>query len=185
MLTHQYHTPTKEINEIKIEKPFDEWTALERELDELNARACNTLHCAIFPDDYIKISMLNSAKEIWDKLIITYEGTSEVRDAYINRLVHDYELFRMSPSESNSDMYRRFMKRTNILHSLGRIYKNQDLVYKILRCLPKEWDAKVTVISEAKDLSTYPLDKILGSLISHEQIITQMDKLDGSSKKEK
>ncbi|PKU63218.1 hypothetical protein MA16_Dca011190 [Dendrobium catenatum] len=185
MLTHQYHAPTKEINGIKIEKPFDEWTALEKELDELNSRACNTLHCALLLDDYMKISMLNSAKEIWDKLNITYEGTNEVRNAHINRLVHEYELFHMSPSESISDMYTRFMKIINMLHSLGRIYKNQDLVYKILRCLHKEWDAKVTVISEAKDLSTYPLDQLLGCLIAHEQVIAQRDKLDGSLKKKK
>lgn len=48
-----------------------------------------------------------------------------------------------------------------------------SLVRKILRCLPKNWEAKVTTIIEAKDLSTLGLDELMGSLMTHE--ITMKD----------
>ncbi|GAV62782.1 LOW QUALITY PROTEIN: zf-CCHC domain-containing protein/UBN2 domain-containing protein, partial [Cephalotus follicularis] len=57
---------------------------------------------------------------------------------------------------------------TNSLKNLAKSYPNQELVRKILRCLPKSWTPKVTAIEEAKDLSTLPLEQLLGSLMTHE-----------------
>ncbi|GAV79627.1 UBN2 domain-containing protein [Cephalotus follicularis] len=35
-------------------------------------------------------------------------------------------------------------------------------------CLPKTWEPKVTAIEKVKDLSTFPLEDLLGSLMIHE-----------------
>ncbi|GAV62914.1 DUF4219 domain-containing protein/UBN2 domain-containing protein, partial [Cephalotus follicularis] len=67
-----------------------------------------------------------------------------------------------------SDMFTRFTTIINSLKNLGKSYSNQELVRKILRCLPKSWTPKVTAIEEAKDLSTLPLEQLLGSLMTHE-----------------
>ena len=40
------------------------------------------------------------AKEIWDKLEVTYEGTSRVKESKINLLVTQYEVFKMAESET-------------------------------------------------------------------------------------
>ncbi|GAV59495.1 LOW QUALITY PROTEIN: zf-CCHC domain-containing protein/UBN2 domain-containing protein, partial [Cephalotus follicularis] len=56
----------------------------------------------------------------------------------------------------------------NALKGLGSVYTNHELVSKILRCLPKTWEPKVTAIEEAKDLSTLPLEDLLRSLMTHE-----------------
>ncbi|GAV75134.1 LOW QUALITY PROTEIN: zf-CCHC domain-containing protein/UBN2 domain-containing protein, partial [Cephalotus follicularis] len=56
----------------------------------------------------------------------------------------------------------------NSLKNLGKSHSNQELVRKILRCLPRSWTPKVTAIEEAKDLSTLPLEQLLGSLMTHE-----------------
>ncbi|GAV60800.1 LOW QUALITY PROTEIN: UBN2 domain-containing protein, partial [Cephalotus follicularis] len=98
---------------------------------------------------------------------VTYEGTNKVKDTEINRLVHDYELFTMLENENISSMYARFNDTINDVKGLGKV-TNHELVSKILRCLPKSWEPKVTVIEEAKDLSTLPLEDLLGSLMTHE-----------------
>ncbi|GAV65896.1 DUF4219 domain-containing protein/UBN2 domain-containing protein, partial [Cephalotus follicularis] len=67
-----------------------------------------------------------------------------------------------------SDMFTRFTTIINSLKNLGKSYSNQKLIRKILRCLPKIWTPKVTGIEEAKDLSTLPLEQLLGSLMTHE-----------------
>ncbi|GAV83497.1 DUF4219 domain-containing protein/UBN2 domain-containing protein, partial [Cephalotus follicularis] len=67
-----------------------------------------------------------------------------------------------------SDMFTRFTTIINSLKNLGKYYPNQELVRKILRCLLKSWTPKVTAIEEAKDLSTLPLEQLLGSLMTHE-----------------
>ncbi|GAV76871.1 LOW QUALITY PROTEIN: zf-CCHC domain-containing protein/UBN2 domain-containing protein, partial [Cephalotus follicularis] len=56
----------------------------------------------------------------------------------------------------------------NALKGLGKVYTNHELVSKILRCLPKSWEPKVTAIKEAKDLSTLPLEDLLGSLMTYD-----------------
>ncbi|GAV78641.1 UBN2 domain-containing protein, partial [Cephalotus follicularis] len=101
-------------------------------------------------------------------LQVTYEGTNKVKDTKINRLVHDYELFTMLENENISSMYARFNDIINVLKGLGKVYTNHELVSKILRCLPKSWEPKVTAIEEARDLSTLPLEDLLGSFMTHE-----------------
>ena len=74
----------------------------------------------------------------------------------------------MDPNETISVIFTRLTDITNDLKSLGRMYSNADLVQKILRSLPDKWDPKVTGIQEAKNLSTLPLNELMGSLITHE-----------------
>ncbi|PKA49301.1 hypothetical protein AXF42_Ash014203 [Apostasia shenzhenica] len=83
-------------------------------------------------------------------------------------LIHDYELFELNPDESIKDIFTRFTNITNGLISLGKIFTNEELVRKILRCLPREYNAKATAIVEARDFSTLELDMLLGSLIIYE-----------------
>ncbi|KAL5571206.1 hypothetical protein UlMin_020803 [Ulmus minor] len=54
---------------------------------------------------------------------------------------------------------------------------------EILRSLPKQWEAKVTAIQEAKDLSKLPLNELIGSLMTHE--ITMNQNLEDLVKTEK
>ncbi|GAV57824.1 zf-CCHC domain-containing protein/UBN2 domain-containing protein, partial [Cephalotus follicularis] len=50
---------------------------------------------------------------------------------------HEYELFLMHGNESISDMFTRFTTIVNSLKNFGKSYSNQELVRKILRCLPR------------------------------------------------
>ncbi|GAV58688.1 UBN2 domain-containing protein, partial [Cephalotus follicularis] len=98
-------------------------------------------------------------------------------------LVHEYELFVMHDNECISDMFSRFTTIINSLKNLGKSYSNQELVRKILRCLPKSWTPKVTAIEEAKDLSTLALEQLLGSLMTHETTMKNHENVDVKKKK--
>ena len=66
-------------------------------------------------------------------------------------------------------MFTRFTDITNNLKTLGKTYSNEEMVRKILRCLPKnKWGPKVTAIEEAQDLKRLELDDLLGKLLTHE-----------------
>ncbi|GAV92548.1 UBN2 domain-containing protein, partial [Cephalotus follicularis] len=71
----------------------------------------------------------------------------------------------------------------NSLKNLGKSYSNQELLRKILRCLPKSWTHKVTAIEEAKDLSTLPLEQLLGSLMTHETTMKNHENVEVKKKK--
>ncbi|GAV59333.1 UBN2 domain-containing protein, partial [Cephalotus follicularis] len=114
---------------------------------------------------------------------ITYEGTNQVKESKISMLVHEYELFVMHDNECISDMFSRFTTIINSLKNPGKSYSNQELVRKILRYLPKIWTPKVTPIEEAKDLSTLPLEQLLGSLMTHETIMKNHENVEVKKKK--
>ena len=122
----------------------------------------NVMYCALDANEFNRISVYTYAKEIWDTLEVTHEGTNQVKESKINMLVHKYELFKMEPTESITNMFTRFSDIVNCLKSLDKDFTNSDLVRKILRSLSRSWESKVTAIQEAKDLNKLPLDEPLG-----------------------
>ena len=163
-----HRLPTKRVERVDVPKPEAEWDEDDVKMLQSNAKAMNVLYCALDPNEFNRISSCESAKEIWDRLEVTHEGTNQVKESKINILVHNYELFRMKSKESITDMFTRFTDIVNGLKSLGRSYPNSEQVRKILRSLPKSWEAKVTAIQEAKDLNTLPIEELLGSLMTYE-----------------
>jgi len=93
-------------------------------------------------------------------------------------LVLEYELFKMLPSESITTMFTRMTTIINSLDALGRTYINTGIVSKILRSLPKTWEAKVTTIREAKDLTKLLLKELISSLITHEITMVKQEQED-------
>ena len=74
-----------------------------------------------------------SAKQMWDTLAITYEGTSQVKRNKLILLTHKYELFSVEEGKDIQSMFGRFQTILNELRSLGRTYDNYDHIDKILR----------------------------------------------------
>ena len=170
-------------NGVKIPKDISEYDNTDMRRSQMNARALTSFHCALTMDEYNKISSCQSSKEIWDKLEVAHEGTSQVKDDNINMLVHDYELFKMEQNESLNSMYSRLSIITNALDLLGKVYSNEDKIRKILRILPKKWRPKVTAIQEAKDLKILSMDELLGSLKTHERELEREDQEQAKPKK--
>ena len=98
-------------------------------------------------------------------------------------LVHKYKLFQMKQNETISSMFTHFTDIINGLKCLAKTYTNSDLIRKVLRSLPRSWEPKVTANQEAKDLSSYPLDELLGSLMTHELTMQQRSNEDSKKKK--
>ncbi|VFQ91111.1 unnamed protein product [Cuscuta campestris] len=102
-----------------------------------------------------------------DKLEVTYKTTDQVREAKIDFLTQEYEMFRMKEGEKIDDMFGRFSKIINDLHALKKSYSNKDLVRKILRSLTPEWRSKADAIYESIGVSNVTIDGLRahGSLL--------------------
>ncbi|GMI79777.1 hypothetical protein HRI_001647000 [Hibiscus trionum] len=166
----------------------------ERKKIQVNDKALHMLFCAFGPDIYSKVSSIESAKEVWDTLETTYEGTNDVKETKIGILNLSYENFKMEFDETVSKMFDRFSTIVNGLKGYGEVIPEDKLVRKLLYSLPESWDGKRTAIIEAKNLKTLKLDELVGSLLTHE-IMKQgredekkkeekrMEKLEGEKKK--
>ena len=85
------------------ELPIDEsiWSRDQIHQSTINFSAMNILQCAIHPIEFSRISTCRSAKVMWDKLELIYEGTIEVKETKANLLITEYKMFRMKTDESN------------------------------------------------------------------------------------
>ncbi|GAV57412.1 UBN2 domain-containing protein [Cephalotus follicularis] len=138
-----------------IPKPRNTYDDSDRRRVQITAQAKHIIICAINSNDFNRISSCIFAKEMWDRVEVTYEGTNQVKEAKVSMLVHEYQMFTMNESEDIKSMFSRFTNIINALQALDNTYSNSEIVRKILRCLPKSWMSKVTAIAEAKNLNTF------------------------------
>ena len=82
-------------------------------------------------------------------------------------------------------MQKRFTHIVNRLASLGKTFPNEDLINTVLRCLSREWQPKVTTISESKDLSSLSLATLFGKLQEHEMELQRLNQSEETDKRKR
>ncbi|GJS51531.1 retrovirus-related pol polyprotein from transposon TNT 1-94 [Tanacetum coccineum] len=115
--------------------------------------------------------MCETAKDIWNSLLITHQGNNQVKDNKIDRFVQQYEQFTIPEEESIDNAFAKFKTIITSLKALDESFSSKNCVRKFLRDLYPKWCAKVTAIEESKNLTTLPLDELIGNLKVHEEII--------------
>ncbi|OMO99272.1 CCAAT-binding transcription factor, subunit B [Corchorus capsularis] len=75
-----FTTIEKDKNGNEVEKDSENWTQEYIRKVQANFKAINTIHYALNATEYNRISTCETAKQIWDKLQDTHEGTSQERE---------------------------------------------------------------------------------------------------------
>ena len=95
-----------------------------------------------------------------------------------------YELFKMKPYESITEMTNRLKALLTTLRKLRKHYSKEDVNTKILRVLPKnDWESRITSIEESHDRSKLSTDILIGKLLTHELILRQREEEQQSKNK--
>ncbi|GKD49388.1 zf-CCHC domain-containing protein, partial [Tanacetum coccineum] len=115
--------------------------------------------------------MYKPAKEIYDTLLITHQGNSQVKDNNIDLLIQQYKQFTIPEVESIDNGFARFKTIITSLKALDEGFSSKNYVRKFLRALHPKWRAKVAAIEESKDLTLLSLDELIGNLKVYEVII--------------
>ena len=80
-------TPDKDLTSAQIKE--------NDRLESLDAKAQSILYCGLSKADYNHISSCETAHSIWQRLEVTHEGTTEVKDSRIRMLTQLFENFKM------------------------------------------------------------------------------------------
>ncbi|GKA88678.1 zf-CCHC domain-containing protein [Tanacetum coccineum] len=136
-----------------------------------NNEAKMALYNTLRKKEYERIFMCKTAKDIWQSLLITHQGNSQVKDNKIDLLVQQYEQFTILEEESIDSGFARFNTIITSLKALDKGFSSKNYVRKFLRALHPKWRAKVTAIEESKDLSSLALDELIGNLKVHEVVM--------------
>ncbi|XP_050890426.1 uncharacterized protein LOC127095839 [Lathyrus oleraceus] len=98
----------------------------------------NILISALGVDEYYRVSHCQIAKAMWAALEVSHEGANEVKQARINTLNQEFELFRMKHGETIVDMQKRFKHLISRSNALGNPISNVISTNKVLRFLNRE-----------------------------------------------
>ncbi|GJY34899.1 zf-CCHC domain-containing protein, partial [Tanacetum coccineum] len=151
--------------QFKPETKKDEIVSFHKQNDDLkkklakNNEAKMVIYNALPRKEYERIFMCQTAKEIWDTLLITHQGNNQVKANKIDLLVQQYEQFMIPEEESIDNAFAKFNTIITSLKALDEGFSSKNCVRKFLRALHPKWRAKVTAIEESKNLITPSLDE--------------------------
>ena len=117
-----------------------------------NSKALNAIFCGVSPDEFHRISHITVAKEAWEILETTYEGTKKVKDTKLQMLTTRFEELKMSKDESFDSFYSKLNEVVLNKFNLGEKTEDSKIEWKILRSLPESFRVKVIAIEKSKDL---------------------------------
>ncbi|GAU23282.1 hypothetical protein TSUD_281770 [Trifolium subterraneum] len=154
-------------------KPEEDWTTAEDTLAVGNSKALNALFNGVDKNMFRLIKRCKIAKEAWDILKTTQEGTAKVKISRLQILTRKFENLKMKEDESVHDFYMNVMDFANSFDDLGEKMSDEKIVRKILRSLTKKFDLKVIAMEEAQDISTMRVDEFIGSLQTYESSVNE------------
>ena len=64
-----------------------------------NAKAMNVIMSGLVEAEFVKVMHLESTKEMWDKLVSSYEGHEKVKDAKLQTYRLKFEQLKMNEDE--------------------------------------------------------------------------------------
>ena len=118
-----------------------------------NSKALNAIFCGISPNEFHRISHVSIAKEVWQILETTYEGTKKVKDTKLQMLTARFEELKMSKDESSDSFYGKLNEVVIGKLNLGEKMEDSKVVRKILRSLPESFRGKVLPLRRARILT--------------------------------
>nr|GEV59703.1 zf-CCHC domain-containing protein/UBN2 domain-containing protein [Tanacetum cinerariifolium] len=140
----QNNPETKKNEVVPFHKQNDD---LKKKLAK-NNEAKMVIYNALLRKEYERIFMCQTAKETWDTLLITHQE-----------------------KESIDNAFAKFNTIITSLKALDEGFSSKNYVRKFLRALHPKWHVKVTAIEESKNLTTLPLDELIGNLKVYEEVI--------------
>ncbi|XP_060969534.1 uncharacterized protein LOC133036805 [Cannabis sativa] len=147
------YIPMHVVDGVETIKKYDAYNENDKKMMSKNAKAKYALICGLDRDIFKNIEHASSAHDMWKMLEVTHQGTSAMKETKIQLLLTQYENFKMLQHDT------------------------------IANILIKAYQGKVVAIQEAKDLSTLPLEELIGSLMNHEIFMNAQEEEEVDKKK--
>ena len=144
------------------------WDKVALAAANANSKALKAIFCGVSLDEFHMISHIAIAKEAWQILETTYEGTKNVKDTMLQMLTTHFEELKISEDESFYSFYRKLNEVVIKKFNLGEKTEDSKIVRKILRSLTESFRAKVIAIEENKDFDKVKIQELIGSLQTYE-----------------
>ncbi|XP_049344714.1 uncharacterized protein LOC125809119 [Solanum verrucosum] len=166
------YVPTMEVKvgEITrvIPKTRKEYNDSDKQLVQKNYKAKKLLMCGLSVNEYDLISSCESAKEIWDLLRTTYEGTEEIRKSILDLFITQFDGFTMKKGELIHEMRTRFSTITDELMLLEEQIPVAKQVSRTLEILPRSCTNDFVTENETREPDVMTMYTLFEYLQVHE-----------------
>ena len=95
VLQNEPHISTHIVKEVKTLKTENEYDDFDKKQLTLGVKATNIIMCALYKNEYSRITSCSNARDIQCTLEVTHNGTSQIKEYKIDILVHEYDMFKM------------------------------------------------------------------------------------------
>jgi hypothetical protein len=117
--------------------------------------------------EYHRVCKLETAHEMWGKLLEAHEGTSNVKSAKLFIYKGKFEKFALLSNEELKDNFSRLNNIVNELKYLGFDVPEVDISHKFLRALPPKYETIVTLLVRS-NLKTITPSEVLDEVLTHD-----------------
>ena len=149
---------------------------------QLDSQAKNIICGHLSKGQYGRVSALETAKLIWDRLSKVNEGVSTQRDSRVDVLRNLFNRFKRLDNENVQQTFDRLTDISNELQALGATdITDHEVVKKLLRSLDSSFDTLALMIQERADYKSLDPADILERLNTHEFQLAEKRDLYGSS----
>jgi hypothetical protein len=162
--------------------PIDEkhLTPKERIDFQLNSTALDKIRQSLKREVYDQVSSIESAKELWEKLSVNFDGTSAMQKTKYEAAKQDMNLFCMNDGESVTSAYSRLQALKEKIFLLGGntiddgFHMNDSFVKKkfieIVSTEYKELAFHVTFLEPCRKMTA---DELVGYFVAHDDMIAK------------
>ena len=111
-------------------------------------RALSTLHAAVDETIFTRIMACETAKQVWDKLRMEFQGSDKTKQMQLFNLRKEFELLRMKEAENVKAYIDRVMKVVNQIRLMGEELPEKRIVEKVMVTLPERFEAKISSLED-------------------------------------
>jgi hypothetical protein len=97
-----------------------------------NSKGMNAILNGLVEVEFVNVMHLQTAKEMWDKLISRYEGNEKLKDAKLQTFRLNFEQLKMNEDETIIKYFLRVEELVNAMKGLGEKFEESLLVQNIL-----------------------------------------------------
>jgi hypothetical protein len=149
-----------------------------------NAQAMNVIIRALCICEYHRVCKLETAHEMWGKLIEAHEGISNVKIAKLFICNGKFEKFALLPNEELKDNFSRLNNIVNELKDLRFHVPKVDISHTFLRALPPKYETIITLLVRSNLKTITPLE-VFGVVLTHDIFKQSQKELHGNLHDEK
>ncbi|GKA73118.1 hypothetical protein Tco_0779334 [Tanacetum coccineum] len=173
IIVHGDYKPTiQKDGKVKI-IPYEIYEESHKKMISKNDEAKMVLYNALPKKESERFFMCNTAKDVWNSLIITHQGNKQVKDNKIDLFVQKYEEFSISDDETIDCAFARFNTIITSLKALDESFSSRNHVRKFLRALPTMWHPKVVVLEKDSEISKNKKEKYKSLALKARKVLSE------------